>query len=105
MNDLEKGELAITTVQCFSDVGGNLSILPRLLKKVIANEVWVRRSHHGRVIELPNLRELITRKPIEGWGQDPAKIEAVIRDDAEALACSERRCDWDREQGKTSLII
>ena len=32
------------------------------------------------------LRELITEKPIRGWGEDPAKIEAVLRDEPEVLA-------------------
>src|SRR5688572_30365939 len=27
-----------------------------------------------------------TSRPRKGWGEDPAKIEAVIRDDAEVLA-------------------
>jgi hypothetical protein len=29
---------------------------------------------------------LITEKPIRGWGEDPAKIEAVLRDEPEVLA-------------------
>jgi hypothetical protein len=29
---------------------------------------------------------LITRKPLEGWGEDPKKIEAIIKDNAEVLA-------------------
>lgn len=86
MNDIDKGRLSISAVQCFTDGSGSLSIFPKLLKKIIRERVWEHRSHHGRVIELRNLRELITEKPISGWGQDPRKIEAVIKDDAEALA-------------------
>lgn len=85
LNEIEKGQLAITTVQCFTTADGSLSDFPGLLKKVIRERVWERRSHHGRLIELPNLLALITLSPIQGWGQDPKKIEAVIRDDAEAL--------------------
>ena len=86
LNEIEKGQLAISTVQCFTGLKGSLSNFPGLIKRVIEERVWECRSHHGRVIELPNLRALITTKPIEGWGQDPKKIEAVIKDDAEALA-------------------
>jgi hypothetical protein len=35
---------------------------------------------------MKSLRELVTTAPIVGWGEDPAKIEAVIRDDAEVLS-------------------
>jgi len=31
-------------------------------------------------------RELITEKPVRGWGEDPKKVEAVIKDDPECLA-------------------
>jgi len=86
LNEIEKGQLAIDTVQCFTTGDGSLSRFPGLIKRVIAERVWERRLHHGRLIELPNLRALITEKPIRGWGQDPKKIEAVIRDDASALA-------------------
>ena len=44
------------------------------------------RAGESRVIELSSLRELITSKPINGWGEDPKKVEAVIKDDPEALA-------------------
>jgi hypothetical protein len=54
---------------------------PDLFERVVAGEF-----HNGQLIELPNLRSLITEKPIRGWGQNPDKIQAVIQDDAEALA-------------------
>lgn len=86
MNDIEKGQLVVTTVQCFTRVNGSLSNFPGLLKRVITERAWEKRMQNGRLIELPNLYALVTEKPIRGWGQDPAKIEAVIRDDAEVLA-------------------
>ena len=86
MNDTEKGQLAQSTVQCFTRVTGSLDNLPGLIKKVIKERVWERRSNYGKIIELRNLRELITLSPIQGWGQDPRKIEAVIKDDPEALS-------------------
>jgi hypothetical protein len=38
------------------------------------------------MIELSSLRELITERPVRGWGEDPKKVESVIKDDPEALA-------------------
>ncbi len=86
MNEIEKGQIAITTVQCFTRADGSLASFPGLLKRVIQEKVWERRIHNGQLIELPNLRSLITEKPIRGWGQNPDKIQAVIQDDPEALA-------------------
>lgn len=86
INEIEKGQLVSTTIQCFQRADGSLKNFPGLLKKIISEKAWERRVHNGRVIELSSLRELIESKPVDGWGQDPAKIEAVIRDDVEALA-------------------
>lgn len=86
MNEIEKGQIAITTVQCFTRASGSLADFPALLKKVISEKVWEKRIHNGHLVELPSLRALITEKPIRGWGQDPDKIQAVIQDDPEALA-------------------
>lgn len=78
MNEIEKGQLAITAVQCFTEATGCLSDFPGLLKRVIEERVWERRIHHGREIILPNLRALITEKPIRGWGQDVEKVRALL---------------------------
>lgn len=103
MNEIEKAELAKTTVQCFTGLKGSLDNFPALLKKVIEERAWERRLHNGRLIELVSLRELVTLKPLEGWGQNPAKIEAVIKDNAEVLAM------WREEmksgQGKRNDLV
>ena len=39
-----------------------------------------------RRLSLRSLGELITSAPLDGWGEDPRKVEAVIKDDFEALA-------------------
>jgi hypothetical protein len=85
MNEIEKGQLASTTVQCLSRGAGALNSFPGLLKKVIEERVWEHRIYHGREYRLPNLRALITEKPMAGWGEDPKKIEALIKDDPEVL--------------------
>jgi len=86
MNEIEKAQLAKTTIQCFTGLVGDLSSFPGLLRKVIEVRAWESRLHNGRLYELPSLRELVTRKPLEGWGQNPAKIEALLKDSPDVLA-------------------
>jgi hypothetical protein len=85
------GDLCKMTMRCFRDVDGSLSSLPGLIKEIIESKAWEIREHNGRIYELPSLMDLVTRKPLEGWGEDPKKIEALIKDDAEALSM------WDDE--------
>jgi hypothetical protein len=86
LNEIERGQLCQSTIESLYEATGGLRQFPSLLKKVIAERAWERRVCRGKVIELGGLRELITAKPVEGWGEDPSKVEAVIRDDPEALA-------------------
>lgn len=86
LNEVECGQLCQSTIQCLYSVTGSLSNFPGLIKKIIKNEAWKRRLNKGNVIELSSFRELITEKPIRGWGEDPKKVEAVIKDDPECLA-------------------
>ena len=85
LNDIERGQLCQSTIESLYEATGGLRQFPALIKKVIAEKAWERRVCRGKVIELKNLRELITEKPIRGWGEDPDKVEALIRDDPEAL--------------------
>jgi hypothetical protein len=78
--------LCQSTIESLYEATGGLRQFPSLLKKVIATKAWERRKVGGKVIELKSLRELIVSKPVHGWGEDPAAVEAVIRDDPEALA-------------------
>ena len=86
LNEIERGQLCQTTIESLYEATGGLRSFPGLLKKIIANKAWERRINRGRVIELKSLRELITEQPLDGWGEDPKKVEAVIKDDPEALA-------------------
>ena len=54
------------------------------------------------VVELGSLRELITAKPVSGWGEDPSKVEAVIRDDPEALSAFR---DAMKHQGERTDLV
>ncbi len=86
LNEIENGQLCQTTIQALSRTVGGLKDFPGLLKKIIVNKSWQCRVNMGTTIELGSLRELITEFPIRGWGEDPKKIEAVIKDDPEVLA-------------------
>lgn len=86
LNEIERGQLCQSTIESLYEATGGLRQFPSLLKKVIATRAWERRTVHGKLVELGSLRELITARPVSGWGEDPSKVEAVIRDDPEALA-------------------
>lgn len=86
LNEIERGQLCQSTIESLYAAQGGLRNFPGLLKKIITFKAWERRVDRGRVIELDSLRDLITQKPLEGWGEDPKKVEAVIKDDPEALA-------------------
>lgn len=85
LNEIERGQLCQTTIESLYEATGGLRQFPALLKKVIATKAWERRLVHGKVIELASLRELITEHPVRGWGEEIDKVQAVIRDDPEAL--------------------
>jgi len=87
MNEIEKAQLAQDTVECLREASGSLDQFPSLIARVISERAWESRLHHGRLYELPSLRDLVTRKPPEGWGQNPDKIEALLKDSPEVLAC------------------
>jgi len=86
LNEVEKGQLCQSTIESLYEATGGMKQFPGLLKKIIANKAWERRLSKGKVIELASLRELITEKPVRGWGEDVRTVEAVIRDDPECLA-------------------
>ena len=85
LNEIERGQLCQSTITSLYEATGGLRQFPALLKKVISEKAWERRTVHGKLIELSSLRELIMSKPVSGWGEDPSKVEAVIRDDPETL--------------------
>lgn len=96
LNEIERGQICRTATECLSSTS-SLSIFAGLLKKIIHYKAWERRhivtadgmprnGVSGGIVELSSLRELITEKPLRGWGEDPKKVEAVIKDDPEALA-------------------
>jgi primosomal protein N'' len=97
LNEIERGQLCQSTIEALYEAKGGLSHFPKLMKKLIETKAWERRLNKGKVIELKSLRELITEKPIRGWGEDPKKVEAIIKDDADCLAMFREAM---KEQGK-----
>lgn len=86
MNAIENGQLCTSAEQCLRHGVGRLSNFPGLLRKLIASEAW--REFEivtGEVVRMRSLAELITTPPLTGWGEDIAKVEAVIKSDAEVL--------------------
>jgi hypothetical protein len=102
LNEVERGQLCQCTIESLYQATGGLRQFPSLLKKVIATRAWERRTAQGKIVELSSLRELITAKPVSGWGEDPSKVEAVIRDDPEALAAFREAM---KHQGKRTDLV
>lgn len=58
-----------------------------LIKAVIREKSWTRRKiRTGELITLSSLRELITKPPLEGYGEKIEDVERMIANDPEALA-------------------
>lgn len=58
-----------------------------LIKAVIREKSWTRRKiRTGELITLSSLRELITKPPLEGYGEKVEDVERMIANDPEALA-------------------
>jgi hypothetical protein len=87
MNEIEKGQLCDITMSAIYHGCSKLDSIPALLRRIIENRAWECRQVKMRgVVKLASLRELITKEPMDGWGENPERIEALIRDDAEVLA-------------------
>jgi hypothetical protein len=99
MNDVEKGQLCDATMSAIYYGCSKLDSIPALIRRIIENRAWECRQVKMRgVVQLANLREMITRKPMEGWGEDPDRIESLIRNDPETLVMwrEAMKCDHDR---------
>ena len=119
LNEIECGQLCSTASSSLSDTEFGLSNFPKLLKKIIQFRAWEKRRlvtpdgrHIGGVIELQGLRELIATKPLEGWGEDPKKVEALIKDDPEcltmyreAMKSQGKRTDFDHNVTEVEPVI
>ena len=91
MNPIENQQLCSSTEQAIRHGIGRLDNVPGMIKRIIETGAWkLRKIESGEVVDAEaegmTFREFITGKPFRGWGESPAKIEAIIRDDAEVLA-------------------
>jgi hypothetical protein len=87
MNEIEKMQLCDSAFSALSRGESSLSRFPSLLQRIIEEKAWENRKVQLRgIVTLKSLRELITLPPMEGWAEDPKKIEALIKDEPEVLA-------------------
>jgi DNA-binding transcriptional regulator YiaG len=98
MDLVENGAICSCAARAILRGASKLANVPGLIKRIIKEEMWrERRVRTGRIVKLNSFRDLIVKKPLHGWGEDPQKIEAIIRDDPEALALWREAI---KEQGK-----
>lgn len=91
MNPIDNQNICASCEQAIRHGVGRLDAVPGLIKRIIKEELWrERKVETGEIVKLKSFRELITAKPYAGWDTDPAKIEAVIRDDPEVLTLWEK---------------
>ena len=87
MNEIEKEQLCERTLKCLRYGVGSLDDLPPLIEKIIDNQAWLsRRVRTGEIVECKSLAELITAKPLKGWGESAEKLEAVLKGHPGVLA-------------------
>lgn len=72
------GHLCQMTIDSLSRGTGSLRNFPGLLRRVIETKAWESRRTRGKVIRLRSLRELITKEPLEGWGETEQSVEAAL---------------------------
>lgn len=66
---------------------GRLADFPKLMARIIETKAWQHRVEpYGNEVRLPTLRDLITRNPIEGWGEKPETVEKLLHDHPKVLA-------------------
>lgn len=64
----------------------NLAGLANMIVVVLRDEAWRRRRiRTGEIIECASFAELVTAPPLKGFGEDLKKVEALLKDDLEAL--------------------
>jgi hypothetical protein len=64
----------------------SLSTTANLLACVIRDEAWrERRIRTGAIVRCESFLDLLTSPPLRGYGEDPKRVEALLKDDSEAL--------------------
>ena len=72
--------------------GKHLSVIPKLLKKILKEGMWKRRkiATDGRVVEHVRFEDFVTTPPLEGIGADMVTVKNLIREDLEAVDLLDR---------------
>lgn len=84
MNAIDNANLCQAAISAIRDLK-SLDHLPGVIGKIIDTRAWEERDYRGQTIRLRSLYELITKQPVEGWGENPEKIESLLKDDPEVL--------------------
>lgn len=81
------GRLCQEACGCMRGAAGRLKDFPKLMARIIETRAWEYRVEtYGNEVRLPSLRDLITRDPIEGWGENPGTVQKLLRDHPQVLA-------------------
>lgn len=103
MNPVENEQICSSAALAILHGSGRLANVPGLIKRILKEEMWrERKVRTGKIVKLDSFCDLIVKKPLDGWGEDPAKVEAIIRDDPEVLAMWR---DAMKEQGKRNDLV
>ncbi len=66
--------------------GSFIQHFPKVMKRIIKDKAWlVREVDPIGTVKLKSLRELITEKPLKGWGTTVDKVQKYIEDDPDLL--------------------
>lgn len=74
------------------DGADGLRVVPALLKRTIQDDCWRDRIiiKTGERVQFGSFADFVTTKPLKGLGATVAQLEALIKDDAEALTLFRR---------------
>jgi len=80
------GELCDRLDKSLRGSESNLSQLVKNIVAVLKKEAWKeRRVRTGKIVKCESFIELITAPPLKGFGEEVIRVEALLKDDAEAL--------------------
>ena len=86
MNAIENEEVCASADKAMRWGGEAIAHIPGLIKRIIELKAWrVRQVRTEGTIELNSLRELITEKPLKGWGTTIEKVQKYIEHDPDLL--------------------
>jgi hypothetical protein len=103
------GELCDRLDKALRSTEMNLSSVASLVVTVIRDELWRERVvRTGEVIKCESFLKLLTSPPLHGYGEDPKRIQSLLRDHPEAekmfmeATTAKHGGDHTSEQGKQS---